>query len=158
MSGLFAPGMPRIALLDANGNKLKTLYLPPPPKNKGVTLEWVEKAFYTDLIDGSESCRRLGWIPQIVLKYQAYNDILPLYGIPIGGNDGNLADITSLMSLLDSAPGTLKASPGPSAGGFVVNRVNVSAMGVAGSQGTVTDLTLTLRGGSIYSAKTLGAF
>jgi len=156
--GLFAPGTPRIALTDGNGNKVKTLYLPVPDRTGGLTLEWVEKAFYTDLIDGSESCRRLGWIPQLVLKYAAYNDLLNTTGRTLGGNDGNLADINALLSLLDAAPGLLKVSPGPSAGGFVVMKTTVSALGVAGVQGIATGLQITLRGGSICATKTLGAF
>lgn len=156
--GLFAPGTPRIALLDGSGNKLKTLYLPAPDKSSGVTLEWAEKSYDTDLLDGSESCRRLGWIPELVIKYGAYNDLLNTTGRPIGGLDGNLADINSLLSLLDTAPGLLKVSPGPLAGGFVVNKTTVSAMGVAGGQGTVTGLQITLRGGAICATKTLGAF
>ena len=152
--GLFAPGTPRLKLISSG----LTLYLPPPDKGQGVTLEWVEKAFNADLIDGSESCRRLGWIPQVTLKYGAYNDVLRTCGLTIGGANGNLADINSLLALLDTAPGLLRFSPGPAAGGFVVNRVTVGAMGIAGAQGIATGLSITLRGGVIYSAKILGAF
>ena len=156
--GLFTPGTPRIALLNGSGTKLKTLYLPPPDKGPGLGLEWVEKAFDANLIDGSESCRRLGWIPQLVLKWGAYNDVLQTVNRAFGSADGNVADILSLLALLDTAPGLLKVSPGPSAGGFVVNKTTISPMGVAGSQGIATGLQITLRGGAICSTKTLGAW
>ena len=155
---LFTPGTPRVALLDASQNKVKTLYLPMPDSENGVTLEWVEKAIYSDLIDGSESCRRLGWIPELKLRWSAYNDIQQDSGRPIGGCDGNQADLNSLMALLDTPPGFLQVSPGPSAGAFVVNRVTVGAMGVAGFQGVATGLQITFRGGAIYPAKVLGAW
>ena len=152
--GLFVPGTPRLKVISSG----LTLFLPPPDKGKGVTLEWIEKAFYTELIDGSESCRRLGWIPELKLSWAAYNDCLKTTSMTIGGANGNLADINSLLSLLDLAPGLLSASPGPAAGGFVVQRVTVGAMGVAGALGIATGLQITLRGGAIYSTKVLGAF
>lgn len=153
---LFVPGTPRIALLDSNGNKLRTLYLPPPDRTGGIGLQWVEKAFDANLIDGSESCRRLGWLPQLKLKWSTYNDVLQTQARPIGGNDGDLADINSLLALLDSPVGTIKVSPGPSAGGFVVNKTTISEMSVDGP--VTTDLTITLRGGAICASKVLGAF
>jgi hypothetical protein len=156
--GLFTPGNPRIALLDGAGNKLKTLYLPAPDKTGGVTLEWIEKAFYTDLVDGSEATRRLGWIPQMVMKWNAYNDLLPTSGRAIGAADGNVATMVALLALLDAPPGFLSASPGPSAGGFVVQRVKVAPIGIAGAQGVATGVEITLRGGAICATKTLGAF
>ena len=156
--GLFTPGTPRIALLNGAGTKLKTLYLPPPDTGPGLGLEWIEKAFDANLIDGSESCRRLGWIPQLVLKWANYNDVLQMGNRPFGNADGNVADINALLALLDTAPGLLKVSPGPSAGGFVVNKTTVSPMGVVSSLGIATGLQITLRGKTICSTKTLGAW
>jgi len=152
----FKPGTPRIALLDAGQNKLLTLFLPPPEKGSP-TLEWIEKATYTELIDGSESCRRYGWIPELKLKWTYYND-LDGRGLTIGAADGNLADINSLLALLDNPPGFLKASPGPTAGGFIVQRVTISAIGATTALGIPTGLEITLRGGTVYSSKVLGAF
>lgn len=156
--GLFTPGTPRIALLDGSGNKLKTLYLPEPDRQNGVNLEWVEKASYTDLVDGSESCRRLGWIPVLTLSWAAYNEVFSITGRTIGGADGNQADLLSLLALLDADPRRLKVSPGPSAGGFVAGRVTVSGMGVVGGIGIATGLKITIRGGPICSSKVLGAW
>ena len=52
----FAPGTPRIALMAANGlTRALTLYLPPPDRKDGVTLEWIEKSKVKTLIDGSEA-------------------------------------------------------------------------------------------------------
>ena len=154
---MFFPGTPRIALLDATGVKVKTLFLPPPDKVGGVTLEWAEKGTYRDLYDGSEFTRRYGWIPQVVLKWGAYNDVLPTLGLTIGGLDGNLADMDSLLGILDAPIGCIRFSPGPRAGGFLVKRVVIAPIGVAGG-GIATGLQLTLRGGDKYSAKILEAF
>jgi len=156
MPNLWSVGCPRIALLDGLGTKIKTLSLPAPDRADGVTLEWVEKAYDTDLIDGSESCRRLGFIPVLTLKYAAYNDLIRTSALTIGGLDGNMADILSLLSILDTAPGYLKVSPGPTSGGFVVNKTVVAAMGISGP--VTTGLQIVLRGGGICPTKVLGAW
>jgi hypothetical protein len=152
----FLPGTPRLALLDAGGNTLKTLFLPAP--DKGVpTVEWVEKGFNAELIDGGESNRRLGWLPQITMSWSVYNDTDGL-GHTIGNADQNLASISALLDLLDTPPGLLKVSPGPSTGGFVVNKVTVQPIGIVGLAGFAAGLKVTFRGGTIQPSLTLGAF
>jgi hypothetical protein len=155
--GLFFPGTPRIALL-SGGVKILTLYLPPPDKGKGLGLEFIEKGFYPELIDGSESCRRLGWIPELKLQWTAYNDLIPIQGWTIGAANGNQASVSALLAMLDNTPGTVEISPGPSAGGFIINKTTIPSFGIAGAQGIVTGLQITLRGGAILTSKALGAW
>ena len=145
-------GTPRLALIGGNS------YFLPPPDKGSLTLEWVEKAIDSNLVDGSESCRRLGWLPQLTMSWATYNDFLNTTGKTIGSANGNLLDFASLLAVLDNAPGTLKVSPGPSAGGFVINKTTISPVSVAGNPGITTGLKLTFRGGAICASKTLGAF
>ncbi len=121
------------------------------------TLEWVEKAFKTDLVDGSESLRRLGWIPVLTLKWSAYDD-RNTEGWTLGGPGvGNRPSYLDLMALLDNAPGGISVSPGPTAGGFIAQSWTVNATGIL-PNGFAKDLQITFRGGAICSTKTLGAF
>ena len=150
------PGTPRIALLDAGQNKLKTLFLPAP--DKGVPkLEWIEKGINSELVDGSESNRRLGFLPELTITWAVYND-QDGQGHAIGGNDQNLADIASFMAIMDAPPGFTSISPGPSAGGFVVNKTTIRPIGIIGLAGFAAGLEVTFRGGMIYPTKILGAF
>lgn len=150
---IFLPGSPRIKLLLSVGAPV--VYLPMPDPGYP-TIEWAEKSFKTDLINGSESCRRLGYIPQITLKWGAYDD-RTTEGVTLGIANGNRASFTDLMSILDSAPGTISISPGPSAGGFVAQSWTVSGAGVLPG-GYAKDLSITLRGGTICPTKVLGSF
>ena len=164
---IFAPGMPRLALsngLPVNsvtgplGPYVKSLFVYLPAPDKGApTLEWIEKGFNPELINGGESNRRLGWLPQLVLRWAVYPD-LDGQGLTIGGANGNLAGYASLMALLDVAPGLLVISPGPSAGGFLVNKVTTNPVGVIGMNGFAAGLEVTFRGGLPYPSKILGAF
>lgn len=156
MSAVIQIGTPRIALLNTNGTKAKTLYLPPPDRSNGISLEWIEKAVDTTLVNGSESTRRLGWIPQITLSWSVYDDVTASYGYSYGSTDGHMASYSDLMTLLDNQPNTLKLSPGPTAGGMICNKITVSAVGV--NQGLTTGLKIVFRGGQILSNKGLGSF
>lgn len=123
--GLFLPGIPQLALLGTANNtasKVKTLFLPVP--SAGVPeVEWEEKADLTDLIDGSESNRRLGFIPTITFKWALYVDqvsavltegvSMGAWGITIGPNNGQMPSIADLLVLLSAAPGCLEINPGP---------------------------------------------
>jgi len=151
------PGTPRIAILNTDGSTNRMLYLPAPDRGSGVAQEWQEKSILTELIDGSEQCRRLGWIPSLTLKWAIYNDVLQNTPYSIGVLNGQMASYDTLMSILDGAPGTLKISPGPSAGGFVVQSVKTSPVGIAGP-GLAAGLQVTFRGGAICPTKTLGVF
>jgi len=150
------PGTPRIALLDATQLKLKTLFLPAPDKGSP-KLEWIEKGINSDLVDGSESNRRLGFIPELTLSWEVYNDT-DGQGHAIGGNDQCLADIASFLAIMDAPPGYISISPGPSAGGFVVNKTTIRPIGIIGMAGFAAGLEVTFRGGTILPSKLLGAF
>ena len=150
---LFAPGSPRIKLLTVGG--VPIVYLPMPDEGYP-TIEWVEKSFKTELIDGSESVRRLGWVPQITFHWSAYDD-RSNEGRALGIANGNKPSITDLMSILDSTPGTISVSPGPSAGGLTAQSWTVNAIGVHPG-GYAKGLEIVFRAGSIYTTKVLGAF
>ncbi len=150
---IFVPGTPRIKLTTVLGAPV--VYLPMPDPGFP-TLEWVEKSYKTDLINGSESCRRLGYIPEITLKWGAYDD-RTTEGVAIGLANGNRPSFADLMSILDSAPGSISISPGPSAGGFAAQSWSVKTVGVLPG-GFAKDLSITLRGGTICSTKVLGSF
>ena len=149
----FAPGTPRIRLLTIVGGPI--VYLPMPDAGYP-TVEWDEKSFKTDLIDGSESLRRLGWIPVLTMRWAAYDDRED-EGRPIGRANGNRPSIVDLMSILDSVPGTISVSPGPSAGGFIAQSWSMNGIGVHPG-GFAKNVEVTFRGGAICATKVLGAF
>lgn len=157
-TGLFNLGTPRISLFDASGNRLKTLFLPEPDRKDGLSLEWVEKGTYKDILDGSEAGRRKGWIPVLTLGWSPYAALQEWTPHPIGDQDGNMADITTFLALLDNLPKRLRISPGPTAGGFRPSRVTVAPFGAVGRQGLVTGLRVTFRGSNILSSKVLEVF
>jgi len=155
---LFNTGTPRLATLDPAGSGAKTAsFFLPVPNNDGVKLEWVEKSDTYELIDGSEGIRLFGWIPELTITWDVYDDINPNYGYVIGSASGNQLDYTSLLTVLNTSSGFLKVSPGPDAGGFVVNKSTISAVGnTAGGMATGVDITF--RGSAICSSRVLGAF
>jgi len=144
---LFNTGTPRLATLDPAGSGAKTAsFFLPVPNNDGVKLEWVEKSDTYELIDGSEGIRLFGWIPELTITWDVY-----------GSASGNQLDYTSLLTVLNTSSGFLKVSPGPDAGGFVVNKSTISAVGnTAGGMATGVDITF--RGSAICSSRVLGAF
>jgi len=145
----------RIApLASVGGSKIKTLYLPSPDKD-GLTLEWIEKVSQVDLIDGSPRTRLLGFVPQVVARWNNYND-QPGYGFSIGISDGQRPDLESLLSVLSCRSGLLSVSPGVSAGGFVVDRISVQPISKRG--GVYSGLEVTLTGRSVMPTRTLGVF
>lgn len=156
---LFLPGRARIKVYSASDllTLQKTLYLPPPDAGDGVTLEFAEKSFKNDLVDGSERTRRLGWIPVLTLKWKVYNDTAG-QGLTVGSADGNLLGITDLLTILSLDAARLKVSPGPAAGGFQVDSVKTSGLGIAGLQGFGAGVSVTFRGRSIQADQALGTF
>lgn len=146
----------RCAVLDPSGSGVKTsvYYLPSPSK---ITETWIEKGINTELINGAESNRRLGFIPEVTITWSIYDDVNPRWGYAIGNANGQQLTFDGLMSWLDGAPGYISFSPGLTAGGFVVNTVKINNYGVMVG-GFITDLQITLRSGTIYNTKQLGAF
>lgn len=169
------PGLPRIALLNTSGVKLKTLFLPMP--DKGLPkVRWNEKGQVKDLIDGSEANRRLGWIPEVTFRWSVYVDqisasftdgsTMGAWGLAVGPNNGQMASMNDLLVLLSNAPGLIAISPGPGlpgapfiAGGvgFVAQSWTISEIG-ANPLGQAEGVSITFRGGAIQSSMVLGAF
>jgi hypothetical protein len=152
----FVPGMPRIRLLNADGTTNKTLWLPPPDRDKGTLLEFEEEGILKNCI-GARIWLRRGWYPNLTLVWKNYNDVA-VPGYTVGAADGNVASFTALLAILDAAPGRVKISPGPSAGGFVVNETKISPIGVVGPQGIAQGVEIQLKGGTLLAAKALGTF
>lgn len=152
---LFLPGAIPLALLDAGGAKIKTLYLPAP--DRGVpAVEW-EKDCYTQKIPGvGERERLLGYLPILTLSWKIYDD-LARAGVTIGTAAGNRPSAEQLLQILSAKSGTLKIGAGPGAGGFVVGSVKTSAVNLAGP-GFASGLTLTIRGRDLRPDMTLGSF
>jgi len=151
----FAPGTPRLAVLDSTGAKVKTLVLPMP--NEGEPkVRFLEEQDETKLYNRARRTRIFGYIPEVTLTWSAYDDRTG-EGVTIGTADGNRPSAADLLVLLSSGPGLLKFSPGPSAGGFVVQTVEVGESGVT-SQGYAKDLKVTLRGGDLLTTRALGSW
>jgi len=155
----FQPGALRIATLSPADQvtKLGTFYLPSPNRSNGLAFEWIEKSLTKELIDGSESTRRFGFIPQVTLSWSIYDDLNPLYGYPIGSATGNQLSFPALLAIMDITPGFIRFSPSTVDGGFNVYSVKIAKLGVT-IAGLVTGLSITLRGGEILPTKVLGAF
>lgn len=153
---IFQPGPVRIATLDGVGAKIKTLYLPAPDV-KLPGLRWDRKlGGKWELINGSERERQLGFIPVLRLAWGTYDDRAG-QGYTIGNANGQRPSAEQFLQLLSAASGTLKVSPGLTAGGFVVGSIDVSEVYLVGST-FVGGLTVTLRGRDIQSEQVLGSF
>ena len=131
------PGTPRIKLLAVSGTPV--LYLPIPDKGQP-QIEWVEKGQVKELIDGSEVNRRLGWIPQLTLRWAIYVDQIDAtfvegvtggaFGYIIGNDDGQMPSMTGLLNILSAKPGNLSVSPGPTAGWFTPQSWKINPIGL----------------------------
>lgn len=148
----------KLAVLNPDGSKLKTLYLPPPDKGYP-KLEFVKKAHKVELETGDERTRLLGYIPVMVIRWSAY-DSNSGHGYTIGTADGNRPTAEDLLGILSAATDTLKIASGSytsTAGGFVADAIDVKEFGVAGVS-TVTGLEVTFRGRDILATMGLGSF
>ena len=110
MTNLLQIGPLRIATLnsDGTGTKVNTYYLPAP---SDIKITWEEKGINSILYNGSESNRRLGFIPQVDITWSIYDDINNRYGYTIGTANGNQLTFDGLMSVLDATPGFISFSP-----------------------------------------------
>lgn len=149
---LLQVGPIRMAVLNSSGVKLKTLILPTPSKD-GLELEWAEKSTTTELIDGSEKTRFLGFIPQLTVKWSAYDESVR-GGIAIGTNDGQRPTLESLLPLLVN--NMVRVSPGMTAGGFTAAKVEVRSLGKQGL--LYTGLQVVFRGGAVRAQRDLEVF
>ena len=154
----FNNGTPRLATLDpaGSGSKTATYYLPV-PDDDGVKLEWIEKSDTYELVNGSEGIYLLGYLPELTITWSVYDDKTAGYGYQVGSNSGNQLDFASLMTVLATSSGFLSVSPGPNAGGFIVNKTSISPTGVS-TGGCATNLSIVFRGTTIQANRLLGAF
>lgn len=146
-------GYLRLALLDAQGSKLKTLILPPPDKN-GFELDWEFKGNTFELDNGDEITRALGYLPVLTVRWAAYDERPGQYSV--GLLDGQKPSLEALLDLLSQPTGRLRISPGLSAGGFTVDRAIVKPIGRKGL--IYTGLELTFRGRHVQPTRALEVF
>jgi hypothetical protein len=143
-------------VLNADGTKAKTLYLPPPDR-KNPKLEWETKGTKQELLDGSERMRVLGYLPVLTLKWSAYDD-RPGQGYTLGTADGQRPTLEQLLQVLSGTPGTLRVSAGPApAGGFTCGEIKVGGA-VLLAPGIGGDLQIVFRGRQVLSSRYLEAF
>jgi hypothetical protein len=122
-----------------------TTYLLPPPDKGGLTLEWVKKESSVELLDGSERTRLLGFLPVLTYKAKIY------------APDSSQASLDTLLGILSHPTGTIKVSPGKTAGGFTCDKVTVKPIGIKGK--FEEGVEIVFRGRDIFSSMTsLGTF
>lgn len=157
MTAQLKTGPIRLAVLRTDGvTKDKTLYLPAPDRGFP-KLEFVKKSSTVDLETGDERTRLLGFLPVLTCRWTAYDERSG-HGYTIGTADGNRPGYADLLVVLSGATKTLKVSPGPSTvGGFVVDRVDIKELGVAGPD-LLMGLEVTFRGRDILSTMALGSW
>ena len=143
-------GKIRLALLNPDGTKAKTLILPAPDKGSP-GLEWAEKASSKELINGDERTRLLGFLPVLTLKWAVYDDTQAT-----GVDDGQTPNLEALLGLLSQPTGMIRVSPGMTAGGFTVDRISVKEIGKTGS--FYTGIQATFRARSARASRDLEAF
>lgn len=151
---LLQPGPLRLALLDANGAKLKTLYLPTPDMG-GLEIDWDEKSHTWELDTGDELTRKLGYLPVLTCKWSGYNEA-PGGRYPLGTLNGQRPSLEDLLVLLSEPTGRLRVSPGLASGGFTVNRVTVKPIGRRGA--IYTGLQVVFRGRYVRPVRDLEVF
>jgi hypothetical protein len=147
-------GVIRLALLNTDGTKAKTLLLPPPTPG-GVDLEWARKATTKELLDGSERTRLRGYLPVLTCKWPAYDDRTG-QGVVIGTADGQRPALEDLLWFLSQPTGKIRVSPGTAAGGFTVDSIQVQPLGKKGP--FYTGLQVVFRGRDALPTMTLGVF
>lgn len=160
------PGTPRLAVLNPDGSKAKSLWLPMP--DKGLPkIEWEQRKVATDLFDGGKAIRRLGFLPKLTLHWAIYLDQIQAsfqegvtvgaWGQVIGANDGQMPSMNDLLLILSAAPGSISVSPGPSAGGFIAQDWDIKAIGT-NPLGQAEGVEIAFEGGTVMSTMVLEAF
>jgi hypothetical protein len=152
---LLQTGIVRLALLaTVDGVKVSTAYLPP-PSVKGMNLEWDKKASTKDLVTGGERTRVRGYLPVLTCTWSVYDE-RPHQGYVIGTGNGQRPGLEDLLGMLSQPTGMLRVSPGPSAGGFTVDSVQVRPLSKEGD--FYTGLQAVFRGRDPLPSMTLGVF
>jgi len=130
VTALALAGSPRLAVLTTLGAVSKTLHLPPPKKD-GITLEYLHKGIDRELENFSEAGFTAGYIPQLTLKWDVYDDTTG-DGVTIGTADGNRPSLLQLLAMIHTL-GLLRVSPGPAGTGcFRVESARVGGIGLEG--------------------------
>lgn len=151
---LMETGVIRLATLDGDGDKLLTYYLPAPSMD-GLELEWEEQSSTVTLATGGRRTRRVGFVPTLTVRWKLYDERTG-QGYSIGIGDGERPTLEQLLVILSQATNTLKVSPGPAAGGFVVDQVVVKPIGKKGPY--YTGLQAAFHGRVSTDTRTLGTF
>lgn len=151
---LLQVGPIRLALLDAAGAKIKTLYLPAPASD-GLNLEWEEKGTTWDLDDGGEMSRIIGFLPVLKVQWRTYDE-RPGRGYAIGTGNGQRPTLEDLLWFFSQPSGRIRVSPGLSAGGFTVDRCKVRGIGKKAAW--YTGVEVTFRGRHAFATETLEVF
>ena len=166
MPKLLEIGPIRLAVLDGLGNKAKTLVLPPPNAKNGLRLSWDDTGIFDYKFEnGGQGTRAIErpHIPKLVVAWGPYPDLpdvdtaLGLY--PIGNGNMQRPTWEQLVELTSSLYwGRLRISPGMSAGGFDVSKVDGKEYGLVQGTGYCEQLELTFYGTHGRSTKTLDVF
>ena len=152
---LALPGPIPLAVLDVNGAKLKTLYLPPCGPGSRL-LEWEKDSEIRKIPRVGERERILGYLPILTLAWPIYDDRAG-HGAALGTADGQRPTVEQLLQLVSAKSGSLKVGAGVGGGGFVVGVIKASGIKLVGS-GFAGDLKLVLRARDYRADMTLGAF
>lgn len=148
-------GVIRLAYLASPGGaKVKTFYLPPPSRGMP-TVDWEDDADTVRLVGGGRRTRRDGYVPVLAVRWNVYDDRAG-QGYAIGTADGQRPALDDLLWYLSQPSGMLRVSPGLTAGGFTVDRVEVKPVGKRGE--FYTGLEVTFRGRDAMVTRTLEAF
>jgi len=124
---LLQVGLIRLAVLNSDGTKLKTLILPAPSRD-GLELEWDEDATTVKLVGGGRRTRRIGYVPVLTCKWKIYDDRAG-NGQAIGTENGQCPSLEQLLALLSMPTKSLRVAPGLSAGGFTVDQAVAKSIG-----------------------------
>ena len=110
-------------MLNPDGSKAQTVILPAPEKGSP-GMEWIKKSSTKELVDGGERTRLLGFLPQLTLSWSVYDDTQAT-----GIGNGQTPNLEALLVLLSQGTGSLRVSPGMTAGGFTADQVDVKEIG-----------------------------
>jgi len=166
MPKLLEVGPIRLAVLNPNGSKQKTLILPPPNAKGGLKLEWLNVGVYDYEFEmGGRGTRVIDnpHIPKLTVTWGPYADYpeddVSSGMYPLGNTDLHRPTWEQLMELT-SAPywGRLRISPGMNAGGFTVSKVEDKSYGLVHGSDYCEQIELTFYGTNGQATKTLEAF
>ena len=164
MTKMLEIGPVRLAVLGADGiTKLKTLILPPPNADGGLKLVWESTGVFDYVLEAGGKGTRVierPHIPRLTLTWAPYDDRPEAWDLPpIGTNHGQRPSWQQLVELT-AAPywGFLRISPGMTAGGFTVSKVDDQSYGLIGCTEWAESVELVFHGSEGSATKTLEEF